>query len=54
MAEQRRRREADLREVVNQTRELANISEAEKQRMVVQISAVQTDLQRMVEERSVF
>merc|ERR1712223_309425 len=51
MADQRRRREADLRDVVNQTREIASTSEAEKQKIIMQMSAVTTDLKRTLEER---
>ena len=51
VADQRRRREADLRDVVNQTRELASTSEGEKQKMIMQMSAVTTDLKRTLEER---
>ena len=51
LADQRRRREADLRDVVNQTRELASTSEGEKQKMIMQMSAVTTDLKRTLEER---
>ena len=51
VAETRRKRDADLRELANTTRELANMSDAEKQRIIVQISAVQTELKRTMDER---
>ena len=51
VAETRRKRDADLRELAATTRELANMSDAEKQRIIVQISAVQTDLKRTMDER---
>ena len=51
VAETRRKRDADLRELSNTTRELANMSDAEKQRIIVQISAVQTELKRTMDER---
>merc|ERR1712226_1563340 len=44
VSETRRKRDADLRE-------LANMSDAEKQRIIVQISAVQTELKRTMDER---
>ena len=53
VAETRRKRDADLRELANTTRELANMSDAEKQRIIVQISAVQTELKRTMDERYV-
>ena len=51
VSETRRKREADLRELATTTRELANMSDAEKQRIIVQISSVQTDLKRTMDER---
>ena len=51
VAETRRKRDADLRELANTTRELANMSDAEKQRIIVQTSAVQTELKRTMDER---
>ena len=53
VAETRRKRDTDLRELANTTRELANMSDAEKQRIIVQISAVQTELKRTMDERYV-
>lgn len=53
VSETRRKRDADLRELANTTRELANMSDAEKQRIIVQISAVQTELKRTMDERCV-
>ena len=51
VSETRRKRDADLRELANTTRELANMSDAEKQRIIVQISSVQTELKRTMDER---
>ena len=45
------RREADLKEVESKTKELAVMSDAEKQQIVVQISSVQTELKRTMDER---
>ena len=45
------RREAELKEVESKTKELAVMSDAEKQRIVVQISSVQTELKRTMDER---
>ena len=51
IAELRRKRDADFKELEATTKELANMSDAEKQRIVVQISAVQTELKRTMDER---
>ena len=45
------RREADLKEVESKTKEMSVMSDAEKQRIVVQISSVQTELKRTMDER---
>ena len=51
IAETRRRRDADLKDLESTTKELAVMSDAEKQRIIVQISAVQTELKRTMDER---
>lgn len=51
IADGRRKRDADLKELQVATKELATMSDAEKQRIIVQISAVQTDLKRTIDER---
>ena len=51
ISETRRRRDADLKELETTTKELAVMSDAEKQRIIVQISAVQTELKRTMDER---
>lgn len=49
--ETRKRREKDLKELEGTTRELAKMSESEKQNIVVKISAVQTELKQSLETR---
>ncbi len=51
IADTRRKRDADLKALEATTKELATMSDAEKQRIIVQISAVQTDLKRTMDER---
>ena len=51
IAETRRKRDADLKALEATTKELANMSAAEKQRIIVQISAVQTELKTTMDER---
>jgi len=53
ISETRRRRDADLKELETTTKELAVMSDAEKQRIIVQISAVQTELKRTMDERDI-
>ena len=47
----RRKREADLKQLEAKTKELANMSSAEKQKIVMQISSVQTELQQVIDSR---
>ena len=49
--ETRKRREKDLKELETTTKEMAKMSDAEKQGIVVQISAVQTELRNSLESR---
>ncbi len=51
IGETRRKREADLKELETMTKEMAEMSNAEKQRIIVQISSVQTELKRTMDER---
>ena len=51
IAETRRQRNADFKDLETTTKELAVMSDAEKQRIIVQISAVQTELKRTMDER---
>lgn len=51
ISEIRRKRDTDLKELEAATKELASMSNAEKQRIVMQISSVQTELKRTMDER---
>ena len=51
ISEIRRKRDTDLKELEAATKELATMSNAEKQRIVMQISSVQTELKRTMDER---
>ena len=53
IAETRRRRDADLKDLESTTKELAVMSDAEKQGIIMQISAVQTELKRTMDDRYV-
>ena len=51
LGDDRRRRDADLSDLRSATKQASNLSDAEKQRLIVQISAVQTELQSTLESR---
>ena len=51
MEETRKKRDRDLRTLEEKTKELANMSSAEKQKIVMQISSVQTELGRLIDTR---
>ena len=48
-----KQRDIEMKELKATTKELVNVSDGEKQRIVMQISAVQTDMQANLEKRSV-
>ena len=51
MIEAQRRREKDLKDVAATTKEMSSMSDSEKQRIIVQISAVQTELHSALDSR---
>ena len=51
VSEIRRKRDTDLKALETSTKELASMGDAEKQKIIMQISSVQTELKRTMDER---